>query len=501
MAGLGMLKPFNAGAQAATIFKDRNPGALQVAMGRNNAEDKMAQDMLAAKVAAKGEADKQKEANKGEAAKNLNALAKESVFRYHGPTYKAALNGYIDEYAQASMLHAQQPDKYSDPDDPGTEAGVYFFKKQADLGQMVKSSKDIQASHDATMAYMQAHPEEFTPGAIQAAEAEYANPSHLVDNTVVEKPAHLWNVEKNIAATFAPMEDMVTAWANPTGDGGVASGSIAKPMDGAVKALAESFSSGEWAYPALMKRFEAMEPAAQERISKIAKDNGMSKAGALAMDMAGNLYGATKQEAGRTAPNETGRRAKEDEATARELIENVRGLVSGAAQDKKGYASDDQKRDFLDELAKTTKNRFDVKPEDVEVFTNLNGRTYTNTHEPKAANNMPGKIKGIVRFPNGDVVVAYDNLKTNSLGKGTIDSKEPIKYSERIPKDEAWSRLGIEVAKNDPAYNLGAVETVFERDYPGVKDTWGQVPLGNKPGRLNSTPQTGGGRLNSSNMK
>lgn len=331
-----MLTPLNPIAQPATILPNGNPGALQVALARNKQEDDLAKDGLAAKAAAAGEADKQKAVNKGEAAKRMAELGKETVFRHYGIEWKGMFNNYVDEYAKASQLHAQDPTKYSDPDDPGTEAGSYFFKRQMDLHQAKKSSDDIQTQYEADMAYYKANESKFRPGALQALEAKYADPTKWKNGEIIDKPLELWDLEGNVKATFGAMKDEIIASAGPTSDGGAYTYSLERPVSGALKGLAQTFAADAWADGSLQERYAALSQPARERINALAEANKMSPGEALALDMATNLYGATKTTRTYNAPSESGSGAAADKRGSLWLGKLIEGYMDKSYQLEKG---------------------------------------------------------------------------------------------------------------------------------------------------------------------
>ena len=327
---LAPLTPLNPYARAATKLPSGGPGALEVAMQRNQQEDAFVKDALARQKAGEIAAAKDKAKQDAAANKKAAEIGNQQVFTPHTLAWTKSFGDMVDWHAEKARAYAEG--KGGNPDVIETPEGAEYLKMQNALAQKVKVSKDIEKAYGEGMTYLTAHEQEFKPGAKERWAQRASDPAHLEDNTIPVMDASEWDIEKNDADYFGKVQKEVRAWAGPTADGGVSTGSLTRQVPDALKQLAESFTADEWAYKAHLDRYSNMEPEGQERIKALAEKNALSIPAALALDIASNLYGATEREASFSQPSAVSAGRDEEKRAADEFVQVYKNVFNQTAR-------------------------------------------------------------------------------------------------------------------------------------------------------------------------
>lgn len=484
MAGLGILEPLDPNSRSATILGDGGPSALEVAYKRKGMEADIGKNIAEAEAA--------KEKNKIEDDKNK--IEQNKLFEQLPSTVKLE---HAEEFAN---FYNEEADKIAEIltrsggviPIAGPDGAAYRRSKQA-LAQLASNSEQLNADALRQLAIVQANPTKYLPGTADKLTKELYDKKWLRSNTM---PPNLVDGYFDVNGYLEPLFSKIKADQDATGyvtaEGGTDESTTKYILRDDIKALAVMGASDLNAFPALTMQLQNMSPEMQGKIAKIAKDNGITPEAAAALELGIGLVEFTEKTRDVTAPSDASAGRRDKESIAKELIENLTGIVTGDAQNKPFSGlpvSAEEAARYAEKFPQATRGLFDKEiVSGAKFYTNLEDRTYKNLIGEDGKKH-PEKIIGTIRYPNGDVRVVYNSVV---LGGSGGKETEP-KITERIPEKEVWSRVGIQIAKNDEAYDLGTVESVFERDYTGVGGTRGQVPLGGE----NPVDNTLGGKWGS----
>lgn len=465
------LSPLDPMARSGGVLPSADPSALEVAMARNKQEDDLAKGIQALNQKAAADAAKVKSKEKMAAQKQLTELTKGTTFMPHTEASAKFYNDFIAR--EGKRWQDFDTGTGGDPMQPGTQAWIDRNRDLQAWEQMQASSKQIQDKYGKVAEHVMAHKGDYALDTLERIQEDYANPQHLIDQTFPDDPVAYIDLNKAIESRFGAIKPEITAWATQDG---TASGTFEQVLLPDMQAVAEQMAVENPDLAAkLGETYESYTPEKKAQIQGMMKAYKITEAAAVAMDLAIAKYGAGKETQISEQVSESGYGRQKDEAVAQELIENVIGVASGAAQGKplsEIPLSAEKAAEYAQRFPEQTRGLFDKEiTSGAEFYTNLRDRTYNVTTD-KEGKKHPEKIIGTLRYPNGDVRVVYNQVKKEGMA-----IKQAPSITERIPAKEVWSRVGIQIAKSDDAYDLGAVEDLFEKKYVGVGGTKGQVPL------------------------
>lgn len=467
---LSMLQPLNPTSRAATKLGDGGPSALEVAYKRKGMEmdlGKALQKAEADKVKVKVEQDKLK----AEQQKQLELLPSVANMP-HTQVFAKAYNDGVGEIGQIIKRNGGSIPEAGTPD------WDRFMALKQGILQLENNSKQINTEKLRQLAAIDANPNKFLPGARQEVESIYSDPKWLTSQSMPENAMlDYFDVNGYLATLFGKITPDQTAYAAPTAEGGVTSGTRKFTVHDDIKKTAEMGAADDLAAGALRRQFEKFSPEKQAFIIKLAEDNGMSRDAAMALELGVGLQEYTQRTAERTAPNESGYGQKVDEAGAINFIEKGIGM-NDPSNKGKSFAEMGMKGDF--ETVRTFLNanpdleRFSVSiPRDAEVFNGYNGMIYKQTKDTEGKEHNR-YVAGIARDP----VTGKTQIVTTDANGGDVEVSKPI-ASERF-----YSEVMDPLAEYNPELDHKKVGYVYQKKYGPIQGQEGNIPLPRKGGAL-----------------
>lgn len=437
---LAPLTPLNPIARAATKLPSGGPGALEVALQRNQQEDAFVKDALARQKAGEIAAAKQKAATLKDQNKKATEMAKETVFAFHANQWLDKMHGYNDWHSKA--LQAAAEGKGGDPEDVLSKEYQMAQDKAAEIAQAAKNSKDIEEDYDRNYAAIKNKPEveqQFKPGAWDRYVDRVKN-ADINEGTIPQFDASEWDLDNNDAAFFAKVQKEIQAGAHPTADGGVYTFSRKQQVPGSLKNAAEIFTSEPWAYASHLDRYEKLDDGAKKRIDDLAESQKISRATAVALDLATSLYGATEEDAARTQPNSVTGGRKEEADTADEFVKVYKNV----------FNQDDRKYNFKDAFPEVTDDQISTILVNNPVLKSVLDNSGTDANGRPILRAKPGYhiVTGLNRLAVGETE------KTSSL-LGSVPG-EPKKIQFAI-QDEKTGNITI-VSATDSEFKAGQMD-------------------------------------------
>lgn len=462
-----MLEPLAPTSRAATILGDGGPSALEVAYKRKGIETEIGKNIAKAE-AAKAKAKAADDKNKLEQQKQLDLLPA-TVNLEHASEFANIYNEQTDKIANILARNGGIV-PISGPD------GAEYRRAAQTIKQAQSNSEQLNKEMLRQLAVVDSQDPNnprFLPGAREAIIATYGDPKWLRSGTlppsVIEDH---FDVNGYLEPLFSKIKADQTAYGYVTPEGGTEEGTKKFILRDDIKQVAEMGAADPVAFSAFKRQLSNLSPETQAKIVQIAKDNKITPEAAMALELGIGLVEHVEKTRNVTAPSAAGYGRADKKAAAQELIENTIGVVTGAGRGTLDTMTATEATDYANKFPSETRGFFDREIKNgAKVTTTLRGKVYGN-YVDAGGHVHPETVDATILYPNGDVRVVYNAVKVTDSGK-TVERK----YTERIPEKEVWSRVGIQIAKSDPAYDLGSVEKLFEDEYAGVKDTKAQVDL------------------------
>lgn len=451
---LGMLQPLNPTSRGLADLSGNEDSLLNVAMKRKEIELDLGKQAALAREAA----DKQKEAARA----TLDKLP-QTVKLEHTKAYSKLYN--TTQQRLGRILQANGGVMPA----PGTPAYDEYNALAQNLAQVAANSEQLDTRRAAYLDEFTKNPTLY-PNLTKGDIENWGTAEDMLSGSLPDNPLEAnFDIAGYAEPFFSKIKPDQIAWAGPAAGGGAQAGSTERVLPEDIKTVAEGIAIDDRFQKAALRQFKNFSPEKQAFITGLAEKNGMTIPAAIALDLGTGLESYTKQERSYTQPSaaESGREDKK--ASARELLETGFGIVGGSAQGKPfaqatPQMTPEQRAEFTRKYLPELKGRFDV--EDKDIITNYNGLNF-DTRVDEKGNKSPAKIRGMIRYPDGSTRVAYS---TDTEGV-------KVTVTEKIPKEEFYSKVIRRTAINTPEYDINTLDRIAQDEYNLIEGSGGQIDL------------------------